>query len=65
MFEPSLQTSIWSALYARLFLSRQSEKGVCILVGIHGLGKPAVDGRACRDRTYDQRIKSPLLYQLS
>src|SRR5262249_17123074 len=22
-------------------------------------------GRACRDRTYDQRIKSPLLYQLS
>ena len=22
-------------------------------------------GRPCRDRTYDQRIKSPLLYQLS
>ena len=22
-------------------------------------------GRACRDRTYDKRIKSPLLYQLS
>ena len=26
---------------------------------------PEVFGRPCRDRTYDQRIKSPLLYQLS
>ena len=26
---------------------------------------PLKFGRPCRDRTYDQRIKSPLLYQLS
>ena len=26
---------------------------------------PDAVGRPCRDRTYDQRIKSPLLYQLS
>jgi hypothetical protein len=24
-----------------------------------------LDGGPCRDRTYDQRIKSPVLYQLS
>ena len=29
---------------------------------LHGVTRV---GRACRDRTYDQRIKSPLLYQLS
>ena len=32
-----------------------------------GRGRRATpkNGRPCRDRTYDQRIKSPLLYQLS
>jgi Phage integrase family len=37
-------------------------KRTCARKGSQVLDK---NGRPCRDRTYDQRIKSPLLYQLS
>jgi hypothetical protein len=48
--------------------NQRSYAGITQEKRTHGSDEPQVlddVGRPCRDRTYDQRIKSPLLYQLS